>query len=293
MTDRIDKFGLQVARPLHDMIEREALPLTGVASDTFWQGLVGPGPRLRPAEPRAAAPGATTCRRRSMPGTASIAASRIDAGGLPGLPRRDRLPRPRRPGFRDRHGERRPRDRQHAGPAARRAGDERALRAERGECPLGQPLRRAVRHGRDGRPAAGRRLRRGAWRPCDRVGEEVPRLRGAARAGAATPTRRSIASSAAGCGRDDRSGATALANPALFAGYRGRRRRADRRPAAGSTACTSKSRSTAPTASARPIRRAWPTCGSKRRSRRSWTARIPSRPSTPRTRRTPTATGSA
>ena len=39
MTDRIEKFGLQVARPLHDMIEHEALPLTGVASDTFWQGL--------------------------------------------------------------------------------------------------------------------------------------------------------------------------------------------------------------------------------------------------------------
>jgi malate synthase len=39
MTDRIDKFGLQVARPLHDMIEAEALPGTGVSSDTFWQGL--------------------------------------------------------------------------------------------------------------------------------------------------------------------------------------------------------------------------------------------------------------
>jgi malate synthase len=38
MTDRIDKFGLRVARPLHDLIEHEALPLTGVASDTFWQG---------------------------------------------------------------------------------------------------------------------------------------------------------------------------------------------------------------------------------------------------------------
>ena len=41
MTDRIEKFGLQVARPLHDMIEREALPAAGVASDTFWQGLSG------------------------------------------------------------------------------------------------------------------------------------------------------------------------------------------------------------------------------------------------------------
>src|SRR6266478_4732019 len=39
MIDRIDKFGLQVARPLYAMIEQEALPLTGVASDQFWRGL--------------------------------------------------------------------------------------------------------------------------------------------------------------------------------------------------------------------------------------------------------------
>jgi malate synthase len=39
MTERIEKFGLQVARSLYDMIEREALPGTGIASDRFWQGL--------------------------------------------------------------------------------------------------------------------------------------------------------------------------------------------------------------------------------------------------------------
>jgi malate synthase len=39
MTDRIEKFGLQVARPLHDFIEAEALSATGVAPDTFWRGL--------------------------------------------------------------------------------------------------------------------------------------------------------------------------------------------------------------------------------------------------------------
>jgi len=39
MTDRIEAFGLKVARPLHEMIEREALPGTGIAPDTFWKGL--------------------------------------------------------------------------------------------------------------------------------------------------------------------------------------------------------------------------------------------------------------
>jgi len=51
MTDRIEKFGLQVARPLHDMIENEALPNTGVASEQFWKGLSdlvhGKGPKNR------------------------------------------------------------------------------------------------------------------------------------------------------------------------------------------------------------------------------------------------------
>ena len=41
MTERIEKFGLQVARSLYDMIENEALPGTGVSSDQFWQGLSG------------------------------------------------------------------------------------------------------------------------------------------------------------------------------------------------------------------------------------------------------------
>jgi malate synthase len=51
MTDRIEIHGLKVARPLFDMIEREALPGTGVSSETFWSGLSGLihelGPRNR------------------------------------------------------------------------------------------------------------------------------------------------------------------------------------------------------------------------------------------------------
>ncbi|MBE0594847.1 MAG: malate synthase G [Gemmatimonadales bacterium] len=38
MTERIDKFGLAVDRALHDMLENEALPGSGVASEAFWKG---------------------------------------------------------------------------------------------------------------------------------------------------------------------------------------------------------------------------------------------------------------
>jgi malate synthase len=51
MTDRIEKSGLKVARPLHDLLEHEVLPLTGVAPDQFWKGFSdlvhGLGPKNR------------------------------------------------------------------------------------------------------------------------------------------------------------------------------------------------------------------------------------------------------
>ncbi len=39
MVERIQKAGLQVAKPLHDFIEAEALAGSGVSSDAFWGGL--------------------------------------------------------------------------------------------------------------------------------------------------------------------------------------------------------------------------------------------------------------
>ena len=39
MSDRIEKFGLQIDKTLFDFIETQALPDTGVASDDFWKGL--------------------------------------------------------------------------------------------------------------------------------------------------------------------------------------------------------------------------------------------------------------
>ena len=41
MPDRIDVAGLRVARPLHQFIETEALPGSGVTSEAFWEGLAG------------------------------------------------------------------------------------------------------------------------------------------------------------------------------------------------------------------------------------------------------------
>ncbi|MAC00206.1 MAG: malate synthase G [Marinovum sp.] len=39
MSDRIEKYGLRIARSLADFIDHEALPGTGVTADRFWQGL--------------------------------------------------------------------------------------------------------------------------------------------------------------------------------------------------------------------------------------------------------------
>ena len=51
MVERIEKYGLRVARSLHDMIEQEALPGTGVAPERFWRGfselIHGMAPRNR------------------------------------------------------------------------------------------------------------------------------------------------------------------------------------------------------------------------------------------------------
>jgi malate synthase len=48
MTDRITVHGLQVARELHDFINREALPGSGVEADKFWAGFAGLATRLMP-----------------------------------------------------------------------------------------------------------------------------------------------------------------------------------------------------------------------------------------------------
>ena len=67
--------------------------------------------------------------------------------------------------------------------AARRAPDQRPLRAERGECALGLIVRRLLRHRRDPARSERRRqrLQQGARRQGDREGKSLPRCRRAAR----------------------------------------------------------------------------------------------------------------
>jgi malate synthase len=46
--DRVEAFGLKVARPLYDFVNAEALPGTGVAADDFWRGFAAMLAELAP-----------------------------------------------------------------------------------------------------------------------------------------------------------------------------------------------------------------------------------------------------
>jgi malate synthase len=48
MTERVSVAGLQVAKPLFDLVERDILPGTGVGSEQFWSGLAGIAERFGP-----------------------------------------------------------------------------------------------------------------------------------------------------------------------------------------------------------------------------------------------------
>ena len=163
MTQRIEAGGLRVAKALYDFIKDEALPGTGVDLERFWSALADIIHELAP-------------RNRALLAQRDELQARIDAWHREQRGRRIDpaaykaflgeigylLPGGR--GLHRRHDQRRPRDQHHRRPAAGGAGDQRALRAERRQCALGQPLRCALRHRRDPR---GRR-RRARQRPTTR-----------------------------------------------------------------------------------------------------------------------------
>ena len=110
-------------------------------------------------------PSATSCRRRSTPGTAPSAAGRSTRPPTSDFLREIGYLVPEPADGRHRHRQCRSRDRRDRRAAAGRAGDQRPLRAERRQRALGQPVRRAVRHRRDpedGDAAAGRGLQPGS-----------------------------------------------------------------------------------------------------------------------------------
>ena len=271
MTDRVAVGSLGVARDLHDFVnDGGAAGHRRLAGDI----LVGARPASSMISRRRTARclrSATGCRRRSTPGTASAAAGTSSSANTRRSCSEIGYLQPEGPDFSVSDRERRPGDRRGRRAAARRAGDECALRAERRQCPLGQPLRRALRHRRHPRRrrrGARRGLQPGARQAGDRLARGVsstrPR-RSTARRGAMRPA---LAIAERQARRLGRRSAVASGSKRPGALRRLRRERGGARPPSCSaiTACISKS-SDRPRAirSARAIRPASPTSWSKRR----------------------------
>ena len=147
--DYVEAGGLRIARALHDFVTAEAIPGTGIDPAAFWRGL-----RRAGARPRAAQPGAAGPPRRAAAADRRLAPRASRPADRPATPIRRScatigylVPEP--PDFAIDTGACRSRDRQHRRAAACRAGDQRALCAERRQRALGQPVRCAVRHRRD------------------------------------------------------------------------------------------------------------------------------------------------
>jgi malate synthase len=142
MAERVERDGLKVASELADFIEKRALPGTGVATGAFWAGfsklLHDFAPRNRALLDRRAALQAQIddwhrARRGQAHDGDSYKAFLEEIGYLV----------PEGGDFEIETGEDRPRDRHGRRAAARGADHQCALRAERRQCALGQPLRRA------------------------------------------------------------------------------------------------------------------------------------------------------
>ena len=165
MTDRTQAAGLQVATepvPLH---RGRGAARRGDRPDAA--GLLGGrgADRRRPdaGQPGRCCAGATSSRRRSTPGTGRTPASRATRPSTGRSLRRSAICVPEPGPVPDRHRQGRPGDRLDRRPAARGAGDQRPVRAQRRQRPLGIAVRRALRHRRDPRDDGA--TRQGAYNP--------------------------------------------------------------------------------------------------------------------------------
>ena len=195
------------------------------------------------------------------------------------------------------HGERRSGDRQHRRAAARRSRDQCTLRAECRERPLGQPVRRAVRHRRD--PRGWRRDARSAATTASAAPASSPRRaqfldQAAPLADRQSPRRDALCNrrrAAIGHAEGQRSHRSLTAGAVRRLPRRGRPAISD--PAEAQWPARRDRHRSHASDRATGWRRALPTSCWKRRSPRSRTARTRSPASMPRTRSRPTATGSA
>ena len=168
MTERVRADAIEIDFRLHDFVGHEAAPGTGVDPAAFWRGFAALVRRLAPRNAALLARRDTLQAQiddwhRQHPGAlfdpASYRAFLAEIGYLRAGTRR----------FRHRYGGRGCGNRAHRGSAIGGSHHQRALCLERRQCPLGQPLRCALRNGRDRGTAPCRRLRCRARRARDRL----------------------------------------------------------------------------------------------------------------------------
>ena len=280
----IDAHGLKIAPVLFDFIAKEATPRTGVTPDAFWAGLAAIIRDLGPRNRELLAV-RERCRPRSTRGIApkgkpfDMAAYKAFLNEIGYL-----QPEPATRRGRDR--QRRCRDRQHLRPAARRAADQRALCAQRRQCALGQPLRCALRHRRHSARGRARRqgLRPGARRQGDRQGQGFLDQAAPLASGAhATSPATASSNGQLAVKLEDGDATGRLKDPAQFAGYRAMPRRRPRSCSQPRPAHRDPDRPQPPHRQGRSGRRRRH-ASSKPPSPPSWTWRIASPRSMPRTR---------
>ena len=182
MIERVEIGGLRVAKPLYDVVKDEIAPATGIDPDGFWRSfgeIVGElGPRNRALlERRDAIQTQIDAWHREHRGRP------IDLGAYRAFLADIGYLVPEGPDFAVTTDEVDPEIATIAGPQLVVPVSNARYRAERRQRPLGQPLRRALRHRRHprrGQAARARRrlqprARRRGHRPCRRASSTRPR----------------------------------------------------------------------------------------------------------------------